>query len=185
MHEVLVCHIKKQAVFFNVIFVGSFEKTLIAPVASGVASCDVVITQSREHIYVSPVCSQSSGTRTGVWRSIVRWVPWCTGLLSTAWGVTSVSHGAHHIHSHFAQWFSFSSMPSLEREWMAWCHGANSMMSQLSHVKNYQLWLFSHLSFNSRIVLLSVSWNRQIFWFFFWALSYHQKTNTGRLHKSL
>lgn len=31
-----------------------FEKAGIAPAAPGVASCDVAITQSREHIYVSP-----------------------------------------------------------------------------------------------------------------------------------
>lgn len=77
MYEASVLYMKNR-LFFQcvIIFVGvGFERTLIASVASGALSCDVVITQSREHIYVSPVCFLSPGTRPGVWGSIVRRVP--------------------------------------------------------------------------------------------------------------
>lgn len=61
---------EKQAVIY---FVGvGFEKTLIALVASGVLIRDGVITQSRERIYVSPVCFQSPGSGPGVRGGIVR-----------------------------------------------------------------------------------------------------------------
>lgn len=68
---------------------------------------------------------------------------WCLGehrkaspmmhsRFSTAWGITSKSHGAHYIHSHFPQWFAFSCLPSLQCEWIAQCHWAKSVMSQFS-----------------------------------------------------
>lgn len=87
----------------------------MAPVASGVPSSSVVITQQGAHLR-QPCLLQSPGSLPGVWGRTVRWVPWFTGLLSTTWGITSRSHGSDYIHSRFPQQFSFSfSLSSLHR----------------------------------------------------------------------